>query len=275
MKRLRFLVALAATLLWAGLAVGNANAQAVVQAYQTDNTLQVGMIIQLADGSKTKVQAASQQKADKMRGVVVAANDAPISISGENDNRQAYVATSGNYKVLVSDQNGSIGKNDYIVVSSIDGVGMKANGTATYALGKALEGFNGRTNVQGQTNVKDAGGSTRTVHFGYIQVGVDVGRNPLFKTEASNVPDFLQKLTDSVANKPVSAVRIYVGLGILLATVIIVFSLLYSGVRTSMVSLGRNPLAKKSILRNLFEVVLIGLIVLISGLFGVYLLLKL
>ena len=209
MKRLRFLVALAATLLWAGLAVGNANAQAVVQAYQTDNTLQVGMIIQLADGSKTKVQAASQQKADKMRGVVVAANDAPISISGENDNRQAYVATSGNYKVLVSDQNGSIGK------------------------------------------------------------------NPLFKTEASNVPDFLQKLTDSVANKPVSAVRIYVGLGILLATVIIVFSLLYSGVRTSMVSLGRNPLAKKSILRNLFEVVLIGLIVLISGLFGVYLLLKL
>lgn len=273
--RLRFLVAITASLLTSIVAVGHADAQAVVQAYQTDNTLQVGMIIKLADGDATKVQAASQKDSGKMRGVVVAANDAPFSLSGTNDVRQAFVAMSGDYRVLVSDQNGSIKKNDYIVVSSLDGVGMKADTTTAYALGKALGGFDGKTNVQGQTSVKDAGGKSRTVHFGYVQVGVDIGRNPLFQTEKSNVPDFLQKLTDSVANKPVSAIRIYIGLGILLATVIIVFSLLYAGVRTSMVSLGRNPLAKKSILRNLFEVVLIGLIVLISGLFGVYLLLKL
>lgn len=275
MKRLRFLVALVASLLVGGIALGHASAQAVVQAYQTDGTLQVGMIIRLAEGDASKVEAASQRDSDKMRGVVVAANDAPFSLSGTNDARQAFVATSGDYRVLVSDQNGPIKKDDYIIISSIDGVGMKADATTSYALGKARGGFNGKTNIQGQTTVKDAGGKARAVHFGYVQVGVDIGRNPLFQTEKSNVPDFLQKLTDSVANKPVSAIRIYIGLGILLATVIIVFSLLYAGVRNSMVSIGRNPLAKKSILRNLFEVVLIGLIVLISGLFGVYLLLKL
>lgn len=233
------------------------------------------MIIKPAEGDASKVEAASQRDADKMRGVVVAANDAPFSLSGTVDARQAFVATGGNYRVLVSDQNGPINKNDYIVISSLDGVGMKANTTVRYVLGKALGGFNGKTNVQGQTTIKDSGGRTHTVHFGYVQVGVDIAHNPLFQTETSNVPDFLQKLTESVANKPVSAIRIYIGLGILLATVIIVFTLLYSGVRTSLLSLGRNPLAKKSILRNLFEVVLIGLIVLISGLFGVYLLLKL
>jgi hypothetical protein len=271
----RLLLALSGFLGLFALLTATAGAQAVVQAYQTDSTLQVGMIIQLAAGNTSKIQAATQGASDKIHGVVVAANDAPFALSGANDSRQAYAATSGDYRVLVSDQNGTIQKDDYIVVSSLDGIGMKVDTTETYVLGKARESFDGKTNVQGQTSIKDAGGGSHTVHFGYVQVGVDIARNPMYQAEKSNVPDFLQKLTDSVANKPVSAIRIYIGMGILLATALIVFSLLYSGVRTSMVSLGRNPLAKKSIVRNLFEVVLIGLIVLISGLFGVYLLLKL
>ncbi len=252
-----------------------ASAQAVVQAYQTDGSLQVGMIIQLASGDTSKIEPATQSTSDKIHGVVVAANDAPFALSGNSNSSQAYAATSGNYRVLVTDQDGAIKKDDYIAVSSLDGIGMRADTKQKYVLGKANEGFDGKTNVQGETAVKDARGGSHTVHFGFVQVGVDIKRNPGYQTESSNVPDFLQKLTDSVANKPVSAIRIYIGMGILLATAIIVFSLLYAGVRTSMVSLGRNPLAKKSIIRNLFEVVLIGLIVLISGIFGVYLLLKL
>jgi len=271
----RLLLALSSFLSLFALLTATAGAQAVVQAYQTDSTLQVGMIVQLAANDTSKIQPATQSASDKIHGVVVAANDAPFALSGAHNSRQAYAATSGDYRVLVTDQNGPVKKGDYIAVSSLDGIGMKSDTTQDYILGKANENFDGKTNVQGQTNVKDARGGSHTVHFGFVQVGVDIKRNPTYQAEKSNVPDFLQKLTDSVANKPVSAIRIYIGMGILLATVLIVFSLLYSGVRTSMVSLGRNPLAKKSIIRNLFEVVLIGLIVLISGLFGVYLLLKL
>ena len=274
MKRL--LAALSGILGVVTLVSNVAGAQAVVQAYQTDDkSLQVGMIVQLASNDSTKVKAATGDNKVSIHGVVVAANDAPFALSGDSSASQAYVATSGNYRVLVSDQNGAIKKNDYIVVSSLDGIGMKADNTENYTLGKALEDFNGSANVQGQTTIKDSGGQSRTVHFGYIQVGVNIGQNPLYQGTKNNVPPALQKLTDAVANKPVSPIRIYIGAAILLATAIIVFSLLYSGVRTSLQSLGRNPLAKKSILRNLFEVVLIGLIVLISGLFGVYLLLKL
>jgi len=50
---------------------------------------------------------------------------------------------------------------------------------------------------------------------------------------------------------------------------------LYSGIRNALIAIGRNPLSKKSIFRGLLEIILTGFIILIIGLFAVYLLLKL
>jgi hypothetical protein len=47
------------------------------------------------------------------------------------------------------------------------------------------------------------------------------------------------------------------------------------GVRNSVISIGRNPNAKKSILRALTGIILTSLLILIVGMFTVYLLLKL
>ena len=62
-----------------------------------------------------------------MLGVVVAPNDAPVSISNNDDEEQIYVATYGEYDVLVSSQNGPISVGDTIAVSALDGVGMKSD----------------------------------------------------------------------------------------------------------------------------------------------------
>jgi hypothetical protein len=51
--------------------------------------------------------------------------------------------------------------------------------------------------------------------------------------------------------------------------------ILYSGVRNTLISIGRNPLSKKTIYKGLIQIILMGLIIFITGLFGVYLLLKL
>lgn len=272
--RARIFLIFSAVLVSGAVLAGVARAQAVVQAYQTTDSLQLGMIVELAKDNTARVETAKQDSTDKVHGVVVAANDAPISLTNPDGKQQVYVATSGDYQVLVSDQNGAIAKDDYVTVSSLDGVGMKAGSTQQYIIGKALDGFNGSIHVLGKTTVKDTQGKERTVSFGYVKVAVNVGHNPKYEAAASNVPDFLQELTTSVANKPVSAIRIYISLGILLATVVIVFSVLYAGIRTSVISLGRNPLAKKSILRNLIQIILTSLIVLILGIFGVYLLLR-
>jgi len=50
---------------------------------------------------------------------------------------------------------------------------------------------------------------------------------------------------------------------------------LYGGIRSSIISIGRNPLAKKSIVRGLIQVITVGVIILVIGLFSVYLLLRL
>jgi hypothetical protein len=58
-------------------------------------------------------------------------------------------------------------------------------------------------------------------------------------------------------------------------TAIIAGSILYAGVRTSMIAIGRNPLAKGSVTRNLIQVVVTSVIILIIGIVAVYLILKL
>jgi hypothetical protein len=253
-------------------------AQTVARSYTAESQLQPGMVVQLA-GDKTTVKAVTEADASKMLGIVIQPNDAPLSLSeSAAAGQQVYVATNGTYKLLVSNQNGVINKGDYVVISSIDGVAMKANDKAQYVVGKTLQAFDGKTSVLSQTVVKDSKGESHTVTFGAVSVDINVGRNPLQKTAAppaSSLPGFIQKASESIANKSVTPVRVYISLAVLLITAVIVCTVLYAGIRSSMTSLGRNPLARKGIMRNLLQIVLVGIIILIVGLFAVYLLLKL
>jgi hypothetical protein len=58
-------------------------------------------------------------------------------------------------------------------------------------------------------------------------------------------------------------------------SLIAAIAVLYSGVRSSVISIGRNPMGRKSIFRALLEIILTSILILIIGLFAVYLLLKL
>ena len=52
-------------------------------------------------------------------------------------------------------------------------------------------------------------------------------------------------------------------------------TLLWSGVRSGMISIGRNPLSKHSIIQGLMQVIIVAVLIFIIGVFAVYLLLKL
>jgi hypothetical protein len=180
------------------------------------------------------------------------------------------VATSGNYEVLVNNQNGPIKTGDYITISSLEGIGMKADETESVVLGRAVSEFDG---VNGSVGSADVNGTK--VNFARIQVNVAINRNPLLKVpEQSKVPKFLQKLGESVADRPVSATRLYLSLAIFLAAAFISGVLLYSGARNSLTAIGRNPLSKKAILRGLLQITALSLTIFIIGIFAVYLLLK-
>lgn len=274
-RRNFFATVLTLAVVAAGAMPSAASAQAVTQAYNTDtNSLQRGMIVRLDDKDSTKVVALTTHDLAKMEGVVVAANDTPVTLSANSSVRQVYVAASGHYDVLVSTQDGAIKSGDYITISSLAGVGMKASSMQALVLGKALAGFDGTAGGSGSSSLTNAQGQKTTVSLGLVPVDINITHNQAY-SGGSYAPGFLQKAGETIAGKPVDALRIYVSLAVLLVAAVIAGSLLYGGVRSSIISIGRNPLARASVMRNLFQVILTSLIIFILGLFGVYLLLKL
>jgi len=249
--------------------------QSVAQSYGTDSVLQKGMLVKLKDGDSSKVVALSQTDASQMQGVIIMASDTTVTLSA-NDSKysQVFVTPSGRYPVLVSNQNGAIKSGDYLAVSSLDGVAMKADESQAIIVGKAISDFNGIANVESTANLTNVNGSKIGVSIGRVGADIAISHNPL-QQSSSSLPGVLQRVSRGVADKPVSIERVYLGLAVLLVSAFIAGSLLYSGVRASLVAIGRNPLAKRSIIRAMLQATLTSLIVFIIGLFAVYLVLKL
>jgi uncharacterized protein YjeT (DUF2065 family) len=272
-KRALHLSLILAGLMFVVAGMGTSNAQDVVQGYEADVKLQNGTVVRLIgdDRDKTKIKPLSQEEEGELLGVVVSGSQAPVSIS-DPEKTQVFVANRGRYEVLVSTQNGPIAIGDGLVISSLDGVAMKADDLHRVLVGKALENFSEKSDAEGG-HIKLEGGGT--VAVGRIMADISVARNPNYSGDTiAGVPHALSRIAYAVTDKPVTALRIYAGLSVVLICLVIAGAILYSGVHTALTSVGRNPLAKKSIWRNLFSVTLTALIVVSVGLFAVYLILK-
>lgn len=250
-----------------------ANAQTITQGYASDNSIQRATIVSLVLDNSKKVEPTSIDNDERMHGVVVSQNDAPFTLSSEEE--KTFVATKGRFEVFVSNENGNIQIGDFIAVSRVAGIGMKAGDFEPYIIGKAISGFDGETGVLSTTNIED-GGEQKKVSITRIQVDIGVSGNPLLKPTQANLPGFLQKVAETIAQKsPINPLRIYISLALLLASTAVASILLYSGVKNGLISIGRNPLTKKSITRSLLQVIFTSIIILLLGIFGVYLLLRL
>ncbi|HVS78773.1 MAG TPA: hypothetical protein VHD84_00585 [Candidatus Saccharimonadales bacterium] len=232
----------------------------VVQSFTSTQKLQPGMIVALDSTNSKAVQAATAANVSAIYGVVVNPSDAPLTLTGQSG--QVYVTTSGTYQVLVSAAAGAIKTGDYISISSLNGIGAKASGDQPTVVGQAEGGFDGHTGT-----VTTSNGTA----IGRIEVNISVQHNPL---AGNNAPTFLRRTANSLANKSVSTARIYTALAILLITAGAAVTILWSGIRSSLISLGRNPLSRHTILGGMYKVILVGIGIFALGLAGVYLVLK-
>jgi len=247
-----------------------------VQGYAADAPIDNGTIVQLTGKDANRVKVAKQAELQNMFGVTVDRNQLPVTLSSEALENEVFVAASGTYTVLVSTQGGSIASGDYITLSSVNGIGMKAGTEEETVFGRANGSFDGKGITLGTTTLKDTEGNTnKTVTLGSIPVTIDIKRNPNVKSTEVMVPDFLDRVGQEIAEKEVSPIRIYLSLGITVISVIAAIIIIYSGVRNGVISIGRNPMSKKSIFRALLEIILTSILILIIGLFAVYLLLRL
>jgi hypothetical protein len=247
-----------------------------VQSYASDSPLDNGTIVQLTGKDSDRVKIATQAQLANMFGVTVDRNQLALTLSNSDLENETFVAASGTYNVLVSTQGGSIAAGDYVTLSSVNGVAMKASTEEKTVFGRAASAFDGKGVTLGTTSLKDTSGkTTKTVTLGSIPVTIDIKRNPNEKSTKVKVPEALERIGQAIAEKEVSPIRIYLSMGITAISLIAAIAVVYSGVRNGMISIGRNPMSKKSIFRALFEVILTSIVILIIGLFAVYLLLKL
>ena len=248
--------------------------QSVAQSYSTPKPLQQGLIVQIDDSNKNAVKTSTYKTAQKIFGVTVAASASPVNLSSDGAGERAYVVTSGRFSVLVSTQNGNVDPGDLISISAIDGIGMKADSTVSTMVGRAVTGFNGKNNSLTTAQLKDSTGKQQVTQIGSVTVDIDIGPNPSKSSAENGVPNFVQKVAISVVGEPISAVQLYASIAVMLLGIGVVASLLYGGIQSGMTAIGRNPLAKKSIMRNMLQIIVAGVMIFIGCLVAVYLILK-
>lgn len=244
-----------------------ANASAIGQSFKTsDKNVEPGALVGLTPSTPDSIQLATQEHTDKLVGVVganplIAISDGPSSVQ---------VITSGVTVSLVSDVNGTIKTGDAITASPIAGVGMKATDNGV-VIGAAQADL---TSVKTTTRaIKDADGAEHTVHVGLIPVQISVVFYAAPNAQKTFLPSFLQDFANNVAGHEVSPVRVMIAGIVMLLSFLSIGVLLYASVKSSIISIGRNPLSEVSVRKSLIQIGMIVLGILLLGLSAIYLIL--
>lgn len=247
-----------------------------ITGYGADSPIDYGTVVELTGENADRVKIATQPEMQNMFGVVIDPAKLSVRMITEGIENQTYVAVSGTHSTLVSTQGGEIEKGDHLTMSSINGILMKAGTEEATVFGRAGTNFSADSPAVGSTAIQDTNGNVlETVLLGSIPVTVDIKANPNEISTKTKVPSILEQIGQAIAEREVSSFRIYLSMAIAAISLFIALMVIYSGVRNSIISIGRNPMSKKSIFRALLEIILTSLLILIIGLFAVYLLLRL
>ena len=133
-----------------------------------------------------------------------------------------------------------------------------------HIIGLAQTAFNSST--EGATSEQATGknGKTSTVQVGFVRLSISVGTD----NTASDLPKLnnLQEFIKSLTGHTVSTARIIISLIIAAVAFIALVVLIYASIYGSIISIGRNPLAKYAVFRTLGSVLaMAGLTALIAS----------
>lgn len=238
----------------------------ISQGYTATEKLSIGSIVSLQKNTADQVVGATSSNVDNLFGVVINNDSSLLSVNNGSGN-QVQIATNGTVPVLVSDINGDIKRGDHITASPIKGVGMKANGNVR-VIGIAQGDMTGAS----KQTYKDKDGKEQKVTLG--QTPLLVGVAYFFKEpEKTIIPVGIQNIANAMAGREVKTLPILVSAGIFLLTLIVVVSIIYSMIHSSIISVGRNPMSQSAIYRDLIQLSALVLAILGVGMVAIYLVL--
>jgi hypothetical protein len=80
--------------------------------------------------------------------------------------------------------------------------------------------------------------------------------------EKTIIPSAIQNVANALAGKKVNSLPILISIGIFLMAMIVVVSIVFSLIRNSIISVGRNPMAQSAVYRNVIQLSLLVIIIL-------------
>lgn len=210
-----------------------------------------------------------------MYGVV--ASDGKIAFHGGQTEGQVAVANTGIVPVLVSDAEGDIKTGDPITVKHLAGIGEKAT-NAGRIIGIAMSDFTADSPDTRQTTI-ELNGEQRTVRIGAIDIKVGASdytpnTTPINQAEAQN-RNIIETIADNITGTITKPLGIIAASLILIAGTFVSVFLVTSSSYSSMISIGRNPLAEKRVLRSLVGLILLSVVIFCASTALAYFTLKL
>lgn len=242
-------------------------AAAIAQGYNTgDEGLSVGMVAALSDSDESEVERADQYNSKRIVGIVTTFEDSTVTLaSGES---KVLIESEGEVEAYVSDVAGKVNRGDSLTLSSFRGILMKAEeGSEGPVIGVAAESSDtadaeSRTAYSYQEN-----GDTKSTNI----VKIKVNLNKQISAGAQAVaPSALSKLGESITGKQVGDIRVLAALIIFILVMIAEGGIIYGAVTSAITALGRNPMARQIIRREMTRVIIVAIGVLCLGLGAVY-----
>ncbi len=225
-----------------------------------DNEIIPGMAVASmvkSEGETPYVERASNENMDNYVGIATA-----ITPATDTGPAQVFVTQTGQAEVYATSLSGEIKKGDYVVLSPLRGMLMRAPPEPSVVLGNAITDFSVESGQE--IDVTTDTGETRTVTVNKMLVNLNFPTVTL-----SNKPSFLLvQLTSDIIGREVSLGRVIMVAVLLIFLLIVEGAIIYGAIHSSIISLGRNPLSKQTVYKELINVSLLVLLVLAAG-FGV------
>lgn len=242
------------------------------QGYKSDVKLASGTLVSSKANDNTYVEPSGVANRKRILGVVVGTNTSTIAFGGGENSAQ--IVNGGIVPVLVSDLNGQIKVGDPISVSPIGGTAMLAD-TKGKIIGTADQNFKDIDIVEKtKVEVTDINGK-KSVNVSLLNVQINIQDwSPTGGVRSNAFLDSTRDFVSNIAGKPVSDVQAFSTLIIAILALLISGIMLYSSVSSSVISIGRNPLSKGIVRRNLLYMLGIITMVIIGASGSIYLILE-
>ncbi len=212
--------------------------------YQSVYPIKAGSIVSLDTSAQNKIIAGNTANQQYLVGVVVGNQQSLLAVNDSNNTTQ--VISEGIAETLVSTMNGPISIGSQITVSPLSGIGAKAiSGSRIVGIAEAV--FNSSTTGVASENIYDTSNNIHKIYVGYIPVLISVGNN-INNIAGGGLLSSLHNFASGIVGHSIPTASLLLVCIIIVIALISIIILIYSAISGGIVSIGRNPLAKSSIL---------------------------